>query len=75
MPSGFLTYKLEENVATVCPRRHDPFQEVSCYIKWVKTSWTHSKQTQSYCIHYEYEQFIISVPFSHFLQFFKNVFK
>ena len=27
---------------TVCPRRRDPFNIVSYYIKWVTTSWTHS---------------------------------
>ena len=27
---------------TVCPGSSDPFYIVSCYIKWVTTSWTHS---------------------------------
>ena len=27
---------------TVCPRSSDPFHIVTCYIKWVTTSWTHS---------------------------------
>ena len=27
---------------TVCPRSSDPFYVVTCYIKWVTTSWTDS---------------------------------
>ena len=30
---------------TVCPRSLDPFHEVLYNIKWVKTSWTYSKNT------------------------------
>ena len=29
--------------STVCPRSSDPFYKASYYIKWVTTSWTHSK--------------------------------
>ena len=28
---------------TVCPGSSDPFHTLSYYIKWVTTSWTHSK--------------------------------
>ena len=36
----------------VCPRSIDPFYEVTYYIKWVTTSWTHStcsRKTQKKC--------------------------
>ena len=28
---------------TICPRNSDPFYIVSCYIKWVTTSWAYSR--------------------------------
>ena len=28
--------------STVCPRSSDPFYILTCYMKWVTTSWTHS---------------------------------
>ena len=30
-------------VMLVCPRSSDPFYMANYYIKWVPTSWTHSK--------------------------------
>ena len=32
-----------KHVHTICPRSSDPFYIVSYYIKWVITSWTHSR--------------------------------
>ena len=32
---------------TVCPRSSDPFYIVTYYIKWVTTSWTHSRSQYS----------------------------
>ena len=30
------------DIGTVCLRNSDPFCIVSCYIRWVTTSWTYS---------------------------------
>ena len=31
------------DIYTICPKSSDPFYIVTYYIKWVTTSWTHSK--------------------------------
>ena len=35
-------HKYNYNNTYICPRRSDPFYKVTCYIKWVTTSWTDS---------------------------------
>ena len=32
---------------TVCPRSSDPFYKVAYYIKWVTTSWTYNKTSNT----------------------------
>ena len=35
--------KISKELDTLCPRSLDPFDTVTYYIKWLKTSWTDSK--------------------------------
>ena len=44
-----ISYKLQKDMynvsyTTLCPRSLDPLYIVICYVKWVKTSWTHSSE-------------------------------
>ena len=36
----------EKKIDTLCPRNSDPFYVLTCYIKWVITSWTYSNYTK-----------------------------
>ena len=39
----FLRTLNQDNKDTLCPRSLDQFDIVSCYLKWVDTSWTYSR--------------------------------
>ena len=48
-------------LSAIYPRSSDPFYIVSYYIKWVTTSWTHSKKFLSYCMHFVLTVFLLNV--------------